>query len=145
MLFKANTPFTTYLCILDCIKSARHRIYYFDSYLTTHFFQLYLREIDKSISIRLITTKGKNDYGISNVTQVSNLFRKEFTDYKLIEVEPNALHDRNLIIDDNIFTLGPSINQIGIKPTNFGPVDNKQEAETTLNNILEKGNVIHES
>ena len=79
------------------------------------------------------------------MTQVSNLFRKEFTDYKLIEVEPNALHDRNLIIDDNIFTLGPSINQIGIKPTNFGPVDNKQEAETTLNNILEKGNVIHES
>ena len=85
------------------------------------------------------------NYGVKNVNSISNLCRQEFTDYKLIQLEPKYFHDRNLRIDDQIFILGSGINQAGIHPTNFVPAESTSDAHQILDDFITKGEVIHES
>jgi hypothetical protein len=141
-LLDAQTPFDTYLRIGDVIGRATRRIHYFDRYLDSDFFPLYLRGVDRSLEIRLVTTHGNSNYGIVNVSSVSNLAAQEFTDFQLIECNPTELHDRNLRIDDDIFHLGPSMTQAGNKPTNFVPADSTPQAHKILDTILFKGRVV---
>ena len=75
-IFQANTPFTAYCCILDCIANVRQHFHYFDRYLNLDFFLLYLRNLDRSTSIRLVTTKGNNrkdGFGVDRINRVSDL------------------------------------------------------------------------
>jgi hypothetical protein len=147
-IFQANTPFTAYCCILDCTTGVRQRFHYFDRYLNVDFFSLYLRNLDRSVSIRLVTTegrKGKNGFGVNEIIDVSDLCRREFDDYKLIQLDPTDFHDRNLRIDEQIFTLGPGTTKAGTMPTNFGPADSSPQAIKILDDLIAKGKVIHES
>jgi len=114
-IFAANTPFTSYLRIKETLLIVKQRFEYYDRYLKPEFFDLFISKLEKTISIRLITTKGNKYYGVNGVAVVSDLIRKEYSDYKLIEVTPDVLHDRNLRIDDNIFSLGPGAEGAGIK------------------------------
>jgi len=145
-IFQANTPFTTYSCIMDCIVGVRNRLDFFDRYLKSEFFNLYLRNLDRSISIRLVTTKGNSkNYGIENILSISELCRQEFDNYKLIQLDPNDFHDRNLRVDNQIFTLGPGTDQAGKYPTNFGPTESTPSAHKILDDLIAKGKIIHES
>ena len=141
-LLAAATPFSTYLKIRDAMGTATRRIHYFDRYLDADFFPLYLRDKDRSLEIRLVTTHGNVDYGVINVAAVSKLAEQEFTDYQLIESQSNDLHDRNLRIDDNIFHLGPSLSDAGQRPTNFTPADNSAAAHTILDGLITNGTIV---
>lgn len=144
-IFLANTPFTSYLKLKDLIGTAKSHIHYFDRYLKVDFIHLFLRDIDREISIRLTTTHGNSNYGVSHLLPVSNLARQEFSDYQLIEVDQSQIHDRNIRVDGNIFSLGPGIDRSGLALTNFGPSDNSQNAHTALDGIMVQGNIIHQS
>lgn len=144
-IFAANTPFTSYLRIKEALLIVKQRFEYYDRYLKPEFFDLFISKLEKTISIRLITTKGNKYYGVNGVAVVSDLIRKEYSDYKLIEVTPDVLHDRNLRIDDNIFSLGPGAEGAGIKLTNFGPSDSSQQAHAELSKVINSGKIIHES
>lgn len=100
-LLEGNTPFAVYLKLRDAIGTAKRRIHYFDRYLNEDFFPLYLRGADRSLEIRLVTTRGNHHYGITNVVHVSRLAGLEFAVFKLLECAPQDLHDRNLRIDDH--------------------------------------------
>jgi hypothetical protein len=106
VVFEANTPFTSYLRIKESIVSVKQRLHYFDRYLKSDFFPLFLASVENTVSIRLVTTAGNAQYGVASVIAVSNLARQQFSDYQLIEVAPTDLHDRNLRVDDQIFSLG---------------------------------------
>jgi hypothetical protein len=146
-LFEANTPFTTHLRILECLSSARISIDYIDRYLKSDFFPLYLGDLDKSIKIRLVTTKGKNTggnkYGVEEVKFVSVLFSQEFKNYQLIQLDPEDFHDRNLRIDDKIFILGSGTDNAGKYPSNFGLSESTPEAHDILDELINKGKIIH--
>ena len=145
-IFQANTPFTTYSCIMDCIVGVRNRLDFFDRYLKSEFFNLYLRNLDRSVSIRLVTTKGNSkNYGVENILSISELCRQEFDNYKLIQLDPNDFHDRNLRVDNQIFTLGSGTDQAGKYPTNFGPTESTPSAHQILDDLIAKGKIIHES
>lgn len=144
-IFAANTPFTSYLKIKEAIGSAESRLYYFDRYLKPQFFDMFLRDIDRAIEVRLITTLGNNSYGINAVRSVSELARVEFQDYKLIQVNPSEMHDRNLIIDSHVFSLGPGVDRAGIALTNFSVSDHTSGALAELFRVLHSGTTIHES
>jgi hypothetical protein len=144
-IFSANTPFTAYLKIKEAIASTTSRVYYFDRYLKPQFFEMFLRDSNRSLKIRLITTEGNNSYGINAVRAVSELARVEFDDYKLIQVVPNDMHDRNLIVDSNVFSLGPGVDRAGIALTNFSVSENSTEAQAELEKLLDSGTIIHES
>lgn len=145
ILFEANTPFTSYLRIREAITIVNSRLHYFDRYLRADFFHLFLNSLGSEISVRLVTTSGNSDYGIDNVIHISNLASQQFNDYQLIEVEPKELHDRNLRVDKQIFTLGPGVDRAGMALTNFGPSDSSEEAHKEFDNIISKGNVVHKS
>ena len=141
-LFAEKTPFSTYLGIRDAISTAQRRIHYFDRYIEVSFYSLYLRDIERSLEIRIATTKGKKDYGIENIIAVSRLAAQEFSNYQLIECQPVDMHERNLRIDDKMFLLGASINQAGKYPTSFALGDSTANGHQILDDILAKGKVI---
>jgi hypothetical protein len=145
IIFEANTPFTSYLRIMEAMSLINDRLHYFDRYLKDDFFFLFLKRVNKNISLSLITTRGNKNYGINNVSHISNLACKEFKDYKLIEVQPNVLHDRNLRIDDRIFSLGSGTDRAGMALTNFGPSDNSDDAHKEFDDIIRNGTIIHSS
>lgn len=144
-IFPANTPFTSYLRIKETLSIVKGRLEYYDRYLKPEFFDLFVSKLDKTISIKLITTRGNNRYGVRGVTAVSELIKEEYSDYKLIEVTPDVLHDRNLRIDEKIFSLGLGADGAGIKLTNFGPADSSQQAHAQLDEVIDSGKIIHES
>ena len=143
ILFEANTPFTSYLRIKESIALVKNRLHYFDRYLKEYFFHLFLKFLDRNISLCLITTSGDSNYGINNILHISDLARQEFRNYQLIEVEPEILHDRNLRIDDQLFTLGPGLDRAGMALTNFGPSDSSAAAHLELDNIIAQGHIVH--
>lgn len=144
-IFEANTPFTSYLRIKETMSIITKRINYFDRYLKEDFFFLFLKYINRDISVRLITTQGNTRYGIKNVSHISNLARQEFKDYQLIEIQPSIIHDRNLRIDDKIFSLGPGTDRAGMALTNFCPSDDSAKAHKELDDIISSGSIIHQS
>lgn len=145
IIFEANTPFTSYLRIRESIAIVNKRLHYFDRYLKEDFFHLFLNSLNNSVSVRLVTTSGNNNYGIKNIVHISNLARQQFSDYQLIEIDPKELHDRNLRVDDRIFTLGPGVDRAGMALTNFGPSDSSEAAHQVFDNIISKGHVVHQS
>jgi len=141
-LLEAATPYSTYLKINDAMGTATRRIHYFDCYLKADFFDLYLRYRDRSLEIRLVTTRGKADYGVVNVAAVSKLAAQEFTDYRLVQCQSSDMHDRNLRIDDNIFHIGASVKDAGQKPTNFTPADNSAAAHGIFDDLINNGTIV---
>ncbi len=139
VVFEANTPFTSYLRIKESIVTVKHRLHYFDRYLKPDFFTLFLASVGNTVSIRLVTTAGNTRYGVA---AVSNLARQQFTDYQLIEVTPTDLHDRNLRVDDQIFSLGPGVDRAGMALTNFGPSDSSAQAHNEFDRIIAGGRVV---
>ena len=144
-IFQANTPFTAYLRIKEVLAVINERLHYFDRYLKPEFFDLFLRAVNRDVAVRLVTTAGSADYGVRSVSAVSRLACQEFSDYQLVEVEPSKMHDRNLRIDNQIFTLGPGVGQAGMALTNFGPSDNSAGAHTAFDQIIAEGHIVHKS
>lgn len=145
VIFEANTPFTAHLRIREAVITTKSRFHYFDRYLRPEFFRLFVSELPRSIEIRIVTTAGNSSYGFKGVEDISNLVRQEYSDYKLIEVDYKLIHDRNLRIDDMIFTLGPGVDRAGAAVTNFGPSDNSNAAHLAIDQIIQNGTVRHAS
>jgi hypothetical protein len=142
VVFEANTPFTSYLRIKESIHSVRQRLHYFDRYLKPDFFELFLASVDRTVETRLVTTAGDKRYGVASVIAISKLARQEFANFKLIEVAPTVLHDRNLRVDDQIFNLGPGVDRAGMALTNFGLSDSSKEAHRQFDQIISKGHAV---
>lgn len=144
-IFPANTPFTAYLRIRETVIKAKSRFHYFDRYLRPEFFRLFVSELPKSMEIRIVTTTGNSTYGFKGVEDISNLVRQEYSNYQLIEIDPKLMHDRNLRLDEMIFTLGPGIDRAGVAVTNYGPTDSSDTAHLALDQIIKDGTVKHSS
>ncbi len=142
VVFQANTPFTSYLKIKEAFATVKNRLDYFDRYLKPDFFPLFLASVDRSVPIRLVTTPGNHSYGAAAVAAVSRLAANEFSSLQLIEVTPVDLHDRNLRVDDQNFTLGPGVDRAGIALTNFGPSDSSENAHREFDRIISNGRVV---
>jgi hypothetical protein len=142
-LLAAGTPLSTHLKIADAISTAHSRVHYFDRYLDPDFFPLYLRFLDRSVEVRLITTRGNAKFGVQAVSAVASLAAQEFGDFHLIELSPRDMHDRNLRIDQRVFHLGASTNDAGNKPTNFALADSSDSANSILDGMIANGTVVH--
>jgi len=142
VVFQANTPFTSYLRIKEAIVSVKNRLDYFDRYLKPDFFPLFLASLDRSVSVRLVTTAGDSQYGVYSLAALSRLASQEFSNLQLLEVSPGELHDRNLRVDAQIFTLGPGVDRAGMALTNFGPSDSTEDAHREFDRIISTGRVV---
>ena len=138
-LFEANTPFTAYLRIREAVQTARRRLHYFDRYLKPQFFPLFLAELDRGVVVRLVTTARS----IPALKDVSALARQEFTDYQLLQASPDDLHDRNLRVDDHVFSLGPGVDRAGMALSNFGPSASDPAAHSSFDQLIAQAVPIH--
>jgi hypothetical protein len=84
-LHEEMTPLSVYLKIRDAVGTAKQRVHYFDGNLHTEFFHLYLRDVNRSLEVGLVTSKGKSNFGVTNVFSASKHAAGEFTDYQQIE------------------------------------------------------------
>ena len=141
-LHEAKSPFSVYLDIRDAISTAKRRIHYFDRYLDLDFFHLHLRDISRTLEVRLVTTRGNARYGVFNVLHVSRRAAAEFSNYQLIDCQPSELHDRNLRVDETVFVLGTSIKDAGTQPTNFSLSDCTPTGHAVLDKIIASGTVV---
>lgn len=141
-LSAAKTPFKTCFLIRDAINTAQNILDYFDRYLDLDFFPLYLRQVNRSVSVRLITTRGNAQYGVTAVLPMARLAAQEFSSFQLVESTPADLHDRNLRVDNQNFHLGTSTNSAGKHPTNFNPADSTANGHLILDQIIAKGTVV---
>ncbi len=142
-IFEANTPFTAYLRIREVLAVINKRFDYFDRYLKEDFFPLFLKSINKDVSVRLVTTLGNDQYGVKAISSISKLAFQEFTDYQLIEVDYTILHDRFLRVDEQIFNLGPGTDRAGIALTNFGLTDSTPKVHQEFDDIILQGRKVH--
>jgi hypothetical protein len=138
-LSAAKTPFTTCLMIGDAINGVRRRLDYFDRYLDQDFFHLYLRRLDRSVAVRLVTTSGNAQFGVTSVQALAKAAAQEFASFQLIQTTPADLHDRNLRVDDQVFSVGTSTNSAGKHPTNFTPGDSTPHGHQVLDQIIASG------
>lgn len=156
VVFEANTPFTSYMRIKEATAGVRRRFHYFDRYLKPDFFELFLASLiersalgchlenqgllpdDPSVEIRLVTTSR----GVNDVRAVATLAQQEFSDFRLIEVSPSDMHDRNLRVDERIFSLGPGVDRAGSALTNFGLTDSTAAAHEQFDRLIQNGKVV---
>ena len=137
-LFQERTPFSASMSIGDAILTARTHVHYFDRYLSADIFPVYLRNLGRDVSIRLITTSGNSKYGVQNLLPLAKLAAQEFADFQLLECDPTDMHDRNLRVDDKVFFLGPSVSAAGKYPTNFAPADSTVAGHAILDAIVSR-------
>jgi hypothetical protein len=144
-VFKGTSPLVVYFRIKEVMGTAKLRIDYADRYMKDDIFPLYLRDLDRNLSIRLITTKGDNIYGATHLRQVVTLAKAEFRAFELIEVSPKKLHYRRLRVDDQIFVIEPSISTGG-KPAEyaneFAPADSSPAGHAEFDAVIASGTVV---
>lgn len=141
-LLSGETPLSTHLRIRDVVLAASRRIHLFDRYLNDDVFPLYLRPLSRGVQIKLLTTRGTANFGVTNLLPMARLAAKEFKSFELVECSQADMHDRNLRIDDQIFFLGPSLSHAGTHPTNFSPTDSSAAAHAVLDGLIAKGTII---
>lgn len=135
ILTESKTPFATCLMVGDAMITARKRLDYIDRYLDADFFPLYLRRVERTVNVTLVTTRN----GVVAVQALSALAAKEFDSFSLVECSPAEMHDRNLRVDNQVFHLGPSANGAGKYPTNFNPADSTASGHKILDDLIAKG------
>lgn len=145
VIFQANTPFTAYLRIKECLTIINDRMHYFDRYLKPDFFSLFLSTAPRDVEIRLVTTAGNASFGVAGVSAVSNLASQEFSDYQLLQIDASFLHDRNFRVDDQMFSLGPGVDRAGMALTNFGPSDSTPTGRAAFDHLISVATVMHHS
>jgi hypothetical protein len=141
-LLEERTPFSAYMAINDLVRAAKVRLHYFDRYLNVDFFPLYLRNLDRSVQVWLVTTKGDATYGVTNMLAAAKLAKAEFADFRLIECDYKDLHDRHVRIDDKVVNLGQSPKVKTYGPICLSPGDSTTAGHIKLDDIAKGTQVV---
>lgn len=120
-ILQANSPFTAYCRMKDISATALQVLIWTDRYFDFTIFHRYLREVRDSANITLVTldpakiTQPKDRLRHNEFMDVSRLFAAERgpANYRLV-AHPN-FHDRWLRCDGQIYALGGSVKDAGMK------------------------------
>jgi hypothetical protein len=144
-VFKGTSPLAVYFRIKEVMGTAKTRIDYADRYMKDDIFPLYLRDLDRGLSIRLITKRGDNTHGVTHLHPVAILAKAEFRAFELIEVSPKNMHDRKLRVDDQIFVIGSGVSTGGKPPeyaNEFAPADSSPTGHAEFDAVIASGTVV---
>ena len=104
----AGNSFSAYCFISALIKTSRTELYIIDPYLDKTIFYRYLSELNKDLTIKLISDSRKlKGNKLLEFESVEQLFEIEFQNYS--RKMHNNLHDRYLINEVKAYSLGGSI------------------------------------
>ena len=111
-----NQIYTAFVYINALLRSAEKRIIIVDGYLDDGSLEFFVN-VNRNIDITLITHK-TNRF----TQQTIKRFKDEFINTTIIENK--SFHDRFLIIDETVYSLGTSLNNLGRKLTTITLLDN---------------------
>ena len=143
VILEAHTPFSSYCLIKDLCQATGQQLVLTDRYLTGKVYYRFFRDIPSSVQITLITwpqTKRKASEW-TDLMDVSRMYAAERPNSYCLLVNEN-FHDRWLWLDDQIFSLGGSLGEVGTKNdftlTRIDPTPaNRQQIEDVINNSTE--------
>ncbi len=119
VILDAHTPFSTYCFIKDRCMSVKDRLVWVDRYMDASLFYRFLRDVPIKAKVILITwpsskmQSNKDKSRFAEFIDISKLYASERGQllYRLVANE--AIHDRWLCCDKQIFALGGSIKDAG--------------------------------
>lgn len=130
-VFIENQTYTAYLYINKLLREAEKRIIIIDGYLDDSSLEFF-SNVNQNIEIALITHK------INRIREhVLRRFKEEFVNVEIIENK--SLHDRFIIVDEAVYSLGTSLNNLGKKLTTIHLMENTNPNDV-VTNILKKKN-----
>ena len=115
-VFIENQTYTAYLYINKLLREAEKRIILIDGYLDDSSLEFF-SNVSQNIKITLITHK------VNRISEhILKRFKKEFVNIEIIENK--SFHDRFIIVDEVVYSLGTSLNNLGKKLTTIHLMEN---------------------
>lgn len=129
-----KSPFKFHLDIKEIIENSNEEIFIIEPFVTDHILELTLKDLNRKRKIRILTNS-KNADKRGKFSKLSNLFKKEFSDYEVRESE--EIHDRGIFIDKKEgWILGQSIKDAANnKPTYLVKLRNAKPLESIYHSI----------
>ena len=119
-----NQTYTAFIYINKIFRQSEKQIIIIDGYLDDSSLEFF-SNVNRNINIILITHK-TNRFSENTL----NLFKKEFINTTIIENK--TFHDRFFIVDDTVYSIGTSLNNLGKKLTTIKVMEN-----TNANDLIE--------
>lgn len=129
-----NQIYTAFVYINALLRSAEKKIIIVDGYLDDSSLEFFVN-VNRNIDIKLITHK-TNRFSES----VLNRFKEEFTNTTIIESK--SFHDRFVIVDETVYSIGSSLNSLGKALTTIKLLENTN-ANDIVSNILKQKKTDH--
>ena len=141
-LFKHGNPDEAEIFIRELIQQAKEKVIIIDPFFSTPELFKYVFGIPSPVDVTIIAgDKLKNK---KMLPQIAN-FQKKFTEYKInvkVMTGKNIIHDRFLIIDDQVWFSGNSINNIGSKASMLIRLPNPQELLDYLDELQTEKSIV---
>lgn len=122
--------YTAFLYINALLRSAENQIIIVDGYLNDSVLEFFLN-VRREIKITLIT---HNAHRFTKC--VMDRFKREFINTTILE--SNTFHDRFVIVDETVYSLGCSLNTLGKKLTTIKPLENTNANDIVANILKQK-------
>ena len=133
-IIQENQSYTAFLYINKLLRESEKRIVIIDDYLDDSSLEFF-SNVNQNIEITLITHKANR---ISN--HILKRFKEEFVNTTLIENK--TFHDRFVIIDDNVYLIGTSLNNLGKKLTTIKILEGINSNDLIANILNGKNSLI---
>ena len=149
-ILEAHSPFSTYCVVKDLCQAVTQRLTWVDGYIDATLFYRYLRDVGNNVQVTLLTfpqTKRKQ-LDFVQLLDVSRLYAVERgpNNYRLITNE--AIHDRWLCCDEQLYILGGSVKDASFRGsftlTKLDPtVENYQRIDQLMQTGTEVFGITH--
>ncbi len=127
----ASTPFSTYCFLKDILARRHRRLTWVDAYVDASLFYRYLRDVPSGAQVVVVTWRKSS--GFNSFLHISELYAGErgSEEYRLILNE--AVHDRHLWLDDEVYHIGGSTKDAATK--HYLTVEQAKDPEKTTAEI----------
>ena len=133
-VFIENQTYTAYLYINKLLREAEKRIILIDGYLDDSSLEFF-SNVSQNIEITLITHK------VNRISEhILKRFKKEFINTTIIENK--SFHDRFFIVDDAVYSIGTSLNNLGKKLATIKVMENTNANDLITSILSEKNSLI---
>ena len=133
-VFIENQTYTAYQYINKLLREAEKQIILIDGYLDDSSLEFF-SNVSQNIEITLITHK------VNRISEhILKRFKKEFINTTIIENK--SFHDRFFIVDDTVYSIGTSLNNLGKKLTTIKIMGNTNANDLIGNILSEKNSLI---
>lgn len=139
--------------IREIVKVARSRIIIADPYLGPLQISQFFYVLESRVSITLLTTKlgfenNQEEKNVDPMTSfqdaLSSLVKHQEITAEIRVISPEKIHDRFLVVDDNVWFVGGSLNNIGEKASMIVRLPNPDEVIDKLEELIAKSLTLKE-